>query len=449
MRRSVLVVVQNLPVPMDRRVWLECQALRDAGYEVSVICPKGPGDPSFEVLDEIALYKYKGAPTAKGVAGYSIEFGYSWLRTALLSLKVRRSQKFAVLQACNPPDTYWLLGALWRLAGVKFVFDQHDLNPELFRSRFGDPAGVGGKAQLSVLTWLERMTYRFAHHVISTNESYRRIAMSRGRRKAEDVTVVRSGPDTSRMRPVPGNPELLKSADHLLAYIGIMGPQDNVDVLLDVMHTLVNDRGRKDVHLALMGFGDCLDDLRAESHERGLDDYVTFTDRADQAMIAEYMSTARLGLCPDLKTPLNDVSTHNKVMEYMAFGLPVVTFDLAETRLSAGDAAVYVPSGDVEEYARVIDELLDDPGRQADIARLARQRCAEELDWTPQKRAYVGVFDRLTGTTSQVAGGSGERRRGGPLPVVASRTVIDLRDPEVFESFLRTRGLPGAEGSSI
>ena len=441
MRRSVLIVVQNLPVPLDRRVWLECQALRDAGYEVAVICPKGPGDPWFEVLDGIALYKYTAAPVAKGVLGYAVEFGYSWLRTAMLSLKVRRRHRFGVLQACNPPDTYWLLGALWRLRGVKFVFDQHDLNPELFRSRFGDPTSSGARAQLAILTWLERMTYRFAHHVISTNESYRRIAMTRGRRRPEDVTVVRSGPDTSRMRPVPGNAELLRGADHLLTYIGIMGPQDNVDILLDVMDTLVTDRGRKDVHLALMGFGDCLEDLKREARERGLDEYVTFTDRADPTMITEYMSSASLGLCPDLKSPLNDVSTHNKVMEYMAFALPVVTFDLAETRLSAGEAAVYVPSGDVETYARMIDELLDDPARRAEMADRARRRCATELDWRQQSEAYVGVFDRVTGTSSPRHAWEGERRRGGPLPTIAGHTVIDLRDPDEFGAFLRTRGL--------
>jgi glycosyltransferase involved in cell wall biosynthesis len=440
--RSVLIVVQNLPVPLDRRVWLECQALRDVGYQVSVICPKGPGDRSHEVLEGIHLYKYRATPATTGLLSYLLEFAYCWLRTAMISIKVYRRHRFSILQACNPPDTYWLLGAFWRRFGVQYVFDQHDLNPELFRSRFGDPKTPAAKAQLAVLSWLERMTYRIASQVIVTNESYRQIAMQRGRRESVDVTVVRSGPNTATMRPAPGRPELRKGADYLLAYIGIMGPQDNVDVLLDVMDVLVNQMQRTDVHLALMGFGDCLESLRAQSHRLGLDDQVTFTGRADHNMIADYLSTAHLGLSPDLKTPLNDVSTHNKTMEYMAYALPIVSFDLVESRLSAGDSSVYVESGDVVAFAKAIDELLDDPDRRVQMSRLARSRCVAELDWQPQARKYVRVFDRLSGRTDAAAKPVEpvERRTGvHPLPVVAGRTVIDLRSPADFESFLRDR----------
>jgi glycosyltransferase involved in cell wall biosynthesis len=443
-RRSVLIVVQNLPVPLDRRVWLECQALRDAGYEVAVICPKGPGDPNFELLEGVSLYKYQATPATTGLLSYLLEFAYCWLRTAMLSLKVYRRHRFGILQACNPPDTYWLLGAFWRLFGVKYVFDQHDLNPELFRSRFGDPTTAAAKAQLAVLTWLERMTYRVAAHVIVTNDSYRAIAMDRGERKSVDVTVVRSGPNTSRMRPTAGRPELRKGADYLLAYIGIMGPQDNVDVLLDVMNVLVNEMQRTDVHLALMGFGDCLESLRAQSSSLGLDDYVTFTGRADQNIIAEYLSTAHLGLSPDLKTPLNDVSTHNKTMEYMAFALPIVSFDLVESRLSAADSSVYVESGDVLAFAKAINELLDDPDRRVEMSRLARSRCVAELDWAPQARKYVGVFDQLSGrpVSSVPDVRPLERRTGGhSLPTLAGRPVIDLRRPDDVDGFLRRRGL--------
>jgi glycosyltransferase involved in cell wall biosynthesis len=446
-RRSVLIVVQNLPVPLDRRVWLECQALRDAGYDVAVICPKGPGDQSFELLEGISIYKYRSTPATSGLLSYLLEFAYCWLRTALISVKVFRRHRFEVFQACNPPDTYWLLGAFWRLFGVTYVFDQHDLNPELFRSRFGDPKTPGAKAQFAVLTWLERMTYRVASHVIVTNESYRRIAMSRGRRAGVDVTVVRSGPNTARMRPVSGRPELRQGADFLLAYIGIMGPQDNVDVLLKVMNVLVNEKQRTDVHLVLMGFGDCFESLRSEAHQLQLDDYVTFTGRADQNMIAEYLSTAHLGLSPDLKTPLNDVSTHNKTMEYMAYALPIVSFDLAESRLSAGDSSVYVESGDIAGFAKAVDELLDDPARRVEMGRLARTRCAAELDWAPQARAYVGVFDALTGRQPAPPASEpiADRRSGARgLPTVAGHTVIDLRDPADFMSFLRTRHLAEA-----
>ncbi len=234
-------------------------------------------------------------------------------------------------------------------------------------------------------------------------------------------------------------------ADYLLAYIGIMGPQDNVDVLLEVMDHLVHEKNRKDVHLVLMGFGDCLEPLKQQAHELGLDDCTTFTGRADQDLIARYLSTAHLGLSPDLKTPLNDVSTHNKTMEYMAYALPVVSFDLAESRLSAGKSSVYVESGDVAAFATAIDELLDDPQTRVEMGRLARRRCVAELDWAPQAREYVQVFDRLFGREeSTVPELQPIERRSTPtrneLPVLAGETVIDLRDPADFESFLLRRG---------
>ena len=333
-RPHVLVIVQNLPVPLDRRVWLECQTLVAAGYEVSVICPQGPGDPAFAVIDGVRIHKYRPSPQASGVAGFVLEFAYSWLRTALLSARVWAHRPFEVIQACNPPDTYWLLARLWRVRGVRFVFDQHDLNPELFVSRFGEPQSAGARLQYGGLRWLERMTYRTADCVISTNESYRAVAMGRGHRRGEDVVVVRSGPDTTRMRPLYAEPP--RDADHpkTLVYLGVMGPQDGVEVVLQVMDDLVHRRGRRDVRATLLGFGDCYDDLRRRATELGLDECVTFTGRADLDMIADHLSSADIGVCPDLKSPLNDVSTMNKTMEYMAYALPAVAFDLTETRVS-------------------------------------------------------------------------------------------------------------------
>ena len=243
-RSHVLIIVQNLPVPLDRRVWLECQALKAAGYEVSVVCPKGPGDPSRQVIDDIHIYKYRPAPEARGLPGYAVEFGYSWLRTAWLSTRVWRRKPFQVIQACNPPDTYWLLARIWRLRDVKFIFDQHDLNPELFLSRFGKPSSLRERIEYSALLWLERMTYRTADRVISTNESYKHKAITRGRHRPENVTVVRSGPDTRKMRPIYPDSEIRPSRRFMLAYLGIMGPQDGVDLVLEVMHELVHRRGR-------------------------------------------------------------------------------------------------------------------------------------------------------------------------------------------------------------
>ncbi len=392
-----MIVVQNLPVPMDRRVWLECRALRAAGYDVSVICPKGPGDHRRQTIEGVRLYKYRQVPNSGGLGGYAVEFLYSWLRTALLSLAVWRRQPFQVLQACNPPDTYWLLARMWRLRGVRFVFDQHDLNPELFCSRFGRPTSVKQMLELGILRWLERQTYRASDHVISTNQSYKAVAMGRGSRRDDQVTVVRSGPDTTAMRPVHPPVGTTRPPVHHLVYLGIMGPQDNVDVVLDVMDILVNHRGRNDVRATLMGFGDCLEGLKVSSAERKLSDYVTFTGRADLDVIAETLSSADVGLCPDLKTPLNDVSTMNKTMEYMAYALPSVSFDLKETRVSGGEAALFVPSNELEAFADAVERLLDDPDLRRDMGVHARERVSSELDWRAQSLAYVGVFNRLLG----------------------------------------------------
>lgn len=396
----VLIIVQNMPVPLDRRVWLECQALLDAGFSVSVICPKGPGDPAYHEVDGVAIYKYRPAPEAKGGAGFAYEFAYSWVRTALLSLRVWREQGFTIMQACNPPDTYWLLARLWKLRGVKFVFDHHDLNPELFLSRFGGPRSLLSRTQLAGLRWLERRTFRTADHVISTNESYRTIAVERGDVPVDRTTVVRSGPDTSRMRPVHHSKDVRNGARHLLVYLGIMGPQDGVDAVLLLMDELVNRRGRRDISAALLGFGDCLDSLKQQSTDLGLDHYVTFTGRVGPEEVATYLSAADMGLGPDPATPLNDVSTMNKTMEYMAFALPSVAFDLKETRVSGQDWVRYVASGDISAFADEVENLLRDDNLRVDMAVGARHRAETVLDWQPQREAYLRTMLAVAGRPS-------------------------------------------------
>jgi len=433
----ILIIVQNLPVPLDRRVWLECQALVTRGYRVSVICPKGPGDPAFERLDGVDIYKYAPAPEAEGLLGFAWEFAYSWVRTALLSLKVRARGRFDVIQACNPPDTYWLLALLWRIAGVKFVYDHHDLNPELFRSRFGEPEGALKKLEYRVLLWLERRSFRTADHVISTNESYKAKAIERGGRRPDEVTVVRSGPDTQQMRPIyPESPRRIDTVN--LVYVGIMGPQDGVDQVLHVMDELVHRRGRRNVTATLLGFGDCLEDLKAQALALALHDHVTFTGRVDRVQMAEYLSRGDIGVCPDLKTPLNDVSTMNKTMEYMSYGLPSVAFDLEETLVSGADTVLYAPSGDIDGFAERVERLIDDRDLRMRMGRKARERVAAVLDWRPQAEAYVGVYDALTG----------HHHEGPAVPVIVDapasdaqgRRYVDLQDAEEFDRYLIERG---------
>ncbi|MEO3795741.1 glycosyltransferase family 4 protein [Nonomuraea sp. B10E15] len=387
--------MQNLPVPLDRRVWLECRALKAAGYEVSVICPQGPGDPAYDVLERVHLYKYAPPRQAAGPVGYAWEFVYCWIRTALLSLKVRRRRRFHALQACNPPDTYWALARLWRPFGVRFVFDHHDLNPEVFRSRFGEPASLAGRSQLKALLWLERRTFRAAHRVISTNTSYQNIAVGRGGVPRELSTVVRSGPDTTVMRPGQPVPELRRGRKHLLVWLGIMGPQDGVDVVLRIAEQVIHRYGRTDVGFALLGFGDCLEDLKRLASELRLDEHVEFTGRVGPEEIARYFSTATAGLSPDPFSPLNDVSTMNKTMEYMAFGLPVVAYRLTETAVTAGECAVYADPDDLDGFVKELIALLDDPPRRATLGAAGRHRAETVLDWRRQAEAYVAVYDSI------------------------------------------------------
>ena len=389
----VLIIVQNLPVPFDRRVWLECQALVAAGYQVCVVCPKGKGDPPHEVIDTVEIYKYRPYAPGGSKIGFITEYAYSFLATAWLTLKSRRKGRFAVMQACNPPDIFWPIALVLRwLDGTKFVFDHHDLCPELFQSRFPD----GPRLPYRGLRALERRTHRTADQVISTNDSYRDIAINRSGKAPEDVTVVRTGPNPDKLQRGAPEPELRRGRRFLAAYIGVMGPQDGVDIVVRAADIVVREMGRSDVAFTLIGSGDCFDELVALRDELKLAGHVEFTGRVPDELVKRILSTADIGLSPDPKNPLNDVSTMNKTMEYMAFELPVVAFDLRETRVSAGDAAVYAKPNDIRDYARAIVDLVDDDNRRADLGKLGRTRVEEELAWSHQEPAYVGVYERLT-----------------------------------------------------
>jgi glycosyltransferase involved in cell wall biosynthesis len=393
-RRSVLIIVQNLPVPFDRRVWLECRALVDAGYRVAVVCPKGPGDPRRAEIDGVLVYKYRPFTAQTGKVGFVGEYAYSFVMTALLAFVVRMRRRIDVIQTCNPPDIFFALALLLRLLGVRrFVFDQHDLCPELYQSRFPN----GSKIPLRMLLWLERRTYRAAHHVISTNESYRRMAFARGGKRPDEVTIVRTGPDPTRLTRVEPAPALRRGRDHLVCYLGVMGPQDGVDLVVLAADFVVNGFGRTDIAFTLIGGGDCFDELQELTARLGLEEVVHFTGRIPDAEVAALLSTAAVGLSPDPKNPLNDVSTMNKTMEYMAYELPVVAFDLVETKVSAGEAAVYVPSPDVDGFAKAIIELVDDPERRRQMGSLGRRRVEEQLAWQHQRANYLSVYERLLG----------------------------------------------------
>ena len=404
-----LIIVQNLPVPFDRRVWLECQALTAAGYRVAVVCPKGKGDPAYEVIEGVELYKYRPYAPGGSKLSFIAEYAYSFAATAWKAVVARAHGglrgRFAVIQACNPPDIFWPLALAFRaLERTRFVFDHHDLSPELFESRFG-----GRSLPYKGLRFLERRTHRTADQVISTNESYRAIAITRSGKDPADVTVVRTGPDPGKLQRGVPDEGLKRGRRYLASYIGVMGPQDGVDIVVRAAGVIVHDLGREDIAFTLIGTGDCYTELIALRDELKLNGHVEFTGRAPDELVKKVMSTADIGLSPDPMNPLNDLSTMNKTMEYMSFELPVVAFELRETRVSAADAAVYVPATgdpdqDVRDYARAIVELIDQEEDRARMSKLGRARVEEELAWSFQQRAYLGVYARVAPLASTSSG---------------------------------------------
>jgi glycosyltransferase involved in cell wall biosynthesis len=366
--------------------------LTAAGYEVAVVCPKGPGDPGYEMLDGVELFKYRPFSASGGAASFFLEYLYSFTATLWLTAKAARRRRFAVIQSCNPPDIFWPIGMLFRvLHGSRFVFDHHDLCPETYQSRFPD----GSRLLHRALRLLERRTIRTADHVISTNGSYQQVVMKRHGLPADQSSVVRTGPDPDRLKPGTPEPGLRRGRPHLVAYIGVMGPQDGVDIVLQVADIIVNRLRREDISFTLIGSGDCFNELVAMRDRLGLGDYVEFTGRVPDATVAAILSTADAGISPDPKNPLNDLSTMNKTMEYMAFGLPVVAFDLRETRVSAAEAGVYAEPNDVNELARALVDLIDDEPRRRSMGADGRNRVVRELAWSHQAPVYLAVYDRL------------------------------------------------------
>ena len=398
LRGSVLHLSENLTLPFDRRVWMELGALRAAGLEVSAICPTGESHQApYEVIDGIHIWRYPAPPPTRGVLSYLWEFLYCWLQTFRLSVVVLARRGFDVIHAANPPDTFWAVALPYRLFGKRFVFDHHDLCPELYLARFG--AEREGDAAHRGLRWLEWAQFRTADLVISTNESYRQVALDRGRVPADRVVVVRSGPSHARFATVRAvDPSLKRGRPFLVAYLGVMAPQDGVDHLLRAARHLIR-RGRDDIAFTLMGAGDSYDDLRALARELALDGPVYFTGRIPDADVEVTLATADVCVSPDPLNPLNDVSTMNKVLEYMACGRPIVAFDLREHRFSAAEGALYARPNCDEDLAEQIRLLLDDPERRERMGRYNRQRFLERMAWEHNAGDLVRAYERLCPTT--------------------------------------------------
>jgi len=392
----VLIIVENLPCPFDRRVWQEARTLAAAGYQVSIICPKAPGyEEGFVQIDGIDIHRHRLPTEADGVLGYALEYSVALAMEFWLSLKVLFGRGFDIIHACNPPDTIFLLGGFYKLFGKKFLFDHHDINPELYEAKFGK-RGLGRR----LLIALERMSFSTADMVISTNESYRQIAIDRGGKNPEDVFVVRSGPDLSRIRQVPANPALRKGRKYLVGYVGVMGKQEGIDLLLQAVQLIVHHLKRTDIQFGLVGGGTELPAMRELAKQLGVAEYVTFTGRAPDAELLEMLNTADICVNPDRANEMNDRSTMNKVMEYMALAKPVVQFDLTEGRVSAGDASWYARPNDVADLAQKMVALLADENQRIHMGAVGRQRIEQVLAWQHEAPRLLAAYEHLTGDRS-------------------------------------------------
>jgi glycosyltransferase involved in cell wall biosynthesis len=389
--RRVLILVENLPSPFDRRVWQEATALRDAGCGVSIICPTGKGcEKRRETLDGIDIWRYRLPAEGEGAAGYAVEYAFALIKTFYLSLRVLFARGFDVVHACNPPDLFFLIGGFYKLFGKKFLFDHHDANPELYEAKFGRRGFF-----YKVLLFLEKATFRTADVSIATNESYKRIAVTRGGMPPEKVFVVRSGPSLERLRVMPADPSLRKGRSFLVGYVGVMGRQEGIDYLLRAAAHIVHDLKRADVHFGLVGGGTSLEEMRALARELGLAQHVTFTGRVPDEEMLAMLNTADVCVNPDVANEMNDISTMNKVMEYMALGKPMVQFDLVEGRFSAREASLYARRNDAFDFALKIVELLDDPQRRRLMGAYGRRRVENELEWRYEQPKLLAAYGAL------------------------------------------------------
>jgi glycosyltransferase involved in cell wall biosynthesis len=391
--RRVLIIVQNLPVPFDRRVWLEATSLTEAGCAVSVICPKAKGyTASFERLEGVDIHRYGLPIDAHGALGFVAEFAWCFLRSFMKSVRVALAGPgFDVIHACNPPETYWLLAWFWRLFGKRFLFDHHDLSPEMYVAKFGRDSGL----MYQGLLFLERMTFRSADVVITTNESHKRIAEARGGLAPERVFVVRSGPDVARFKVYDPDSTWKRGKPFLLVYLGEMCKQDGVDHLVRAVRILREDLQRDDLLAIFMGGGPQQPLIKAYADEQSVGDLCTFTGRVSDDNLCRILSSADVAVDPDPKTAWSDKSTMNKIMEYMFFGLPIVCYDLTEHRVSARDAALYVQGNSERALADGINVLLDDPARRARMAQYGAERVREKLVWQHSVPPLLAAYDTI------------------------------------------------------
>lgn len=392
-KNRVLMLLENLPFPQDLRVRREACALVSAGYRVTVICPRGKAQPFHEVVTGVGAYRYPAPSPASGFRSYIWEYAYSMAASFLLSLVAFFREGFDVIHAHNPPDTFVFIALFYKLFGKRFVYDHHDLSPEMYAARF---RGGGKPMVYRVLVWLEKLSCLFADHVIVTNESYKRMAIERARVPETRLTIVRNGIDLKRVM-VPAEPDLplRQIGKTIIGYVGVMGVQDGVDYLLRALHYLLRGLGRTDFYCVIVGFGDALESMKALSQELGLDDYVRFTGPVFGEGLRSILSASDICVDSAPADPYSNRCTMVKIMEYMSLGKPIVAFDLPEHRFTARDAAVYVTPNDERAFARALAHLMDNPDRRRVLGAYGQDRVKTQLAWEYCVPNLLSVYKKV------------------------------------------------------
>ena len=391
MQRKVLIIVENLPVPFDTRVWQEATTLAENGYLVSVICPKGKGyDADYEYLKGVHVYRHDLPAEGNGALGYAREYFCALREELRLAKRIYKERGFHVIHGCNPPDDIYMVARRFKKKGVDYVFDHHDICPELFEAKFGKASGLLYKSQL----WLERQTYKHCAFAFVTNESYKQIAISRGGMKEDKVFVLRSGPKLERLKITPAKSEIKRGRRFMVGYVGVIGQQEGIEYLLKAAKYIKEELHRDDIFWGVVGGGPHLEALRKQSHEMGLDDILEFTGRVSDEVLLDYLNTADVCVNSDEYNAMNDKSTMNKILEYMALGKPIVQFDLTEGRFSAQEASLYAEPNNAIDMADKIIQLLDNPAKRKEMSEYGRQRIVNELSWKHTSRALLEGYDK-------------------------------------------------------
>jgi glycosyltransferase involved in cell wall biosynthesis len=389
--QGVLIIVENLPLPFDRRVWQEASTLRDSGYKVSIICPTGKGyEKRYEIIDNIHIYRHPLPFEADGAMGYLLEYSTALFWEFKLAWKVHRTRGFDVIHACNPPDLIFIVALFFKLLGKKFVFDHHDINPELYEAKFG-------KRDIfyRLMLFFERITYQTADVSIATNNSYKHIAIKRGGMPEDKVFVVRSGPSLDRLKILPPVESLKNGRRYLLGYVGVMGKQEGIDLLLQSLSYIVHTLRHDDIQLGLVGGGTEIENLKQMACDLNISEYVTFTGRVPDSDLLKMLNTADVCVNPDIANEMNDKSTMNKIMEYMALGKPIVQFDLTEGRVSAQQASLYAVKNDPVDLAKKIIELLENTELRAEMGAFGQKRVKDELEWKHEVPKLLAAYEAV------------------------------------------------------